>query len=94
MQLKMLAQFLVFLSFSFVIAQKEVKVEGTVVEDGTNIPLEYATITFKSKSDNKIVTGGITDSEGKFSIEVPSGTYTISVEYISYKTKTYADKTL
>ena len=94
MQLKMLAQFLVFLSFSFVIAQKEVKVEGTVVEDGTTIPLEYATITFKSKSDNKIVTGGITDSEGKFSIEVPSGTYTISVEYISYKTKTYADKTL
>lgn len=94
MQLKMLAQFLVFFSFSLVIAQKEIKVEGTVVEDGTNIPLEYATITFKSKPDNKIVTGGITDSEGKFSVEVPTGTYTISVEYISYKTKTYTDKTI
>lgn len=85
--------FLVFTIFT-VNAQKEVKIEGTVLEDGTKIPLEYATITFKTKPDNKIVTGGITDAEGKFSIDVPTGTYDISVEYISYKTKTYSDKTL
>lgn len=80
------------LSLSF--AQKEIKIEGKVLEEGTNIPLEYATITLKSPTDNKVVTGGITDTDGKFSIEVPSGTYNIYVEYISYVTKEYLNKTL
>ncbi|WP_299526144.1 TonB-dependent receptor [Winogradskyella sp.] len=77
-----------------VYAQKEVKIEGKVIEEGTNVPLEYATITFKRVSDNKVVTGGITDTEGKFSIEVPVGNYNIAVEYISYKTKTYNNKAI
>lgn len=80
------------LSLSF--AQKEIKIEGKVVEEGTNIPLEYATITLKTTTDNKVVTGGITDIDGKFSIEVASGTYNIYVEYISYVTKEYLNKTL
>ena len=79
-------------NFSF--AQKEIKVEGTVVEQGSNIPLEYATITFKSKPDNKVVNGGITDEKGKFKVEIPAGTYDISVEYISYKSKNYYDKSI
>jgi hypothetical protein len=84
--------FLIFaLHLSF--AQKDLKIEGIVVEQDSNIPLEYATITFKTKSD-KVVTGGITDSKGRFSIEAPPGTYNISVEYISYKTKYYNDKVI
>lgn len=87
---------LLFLLFTFTIAnaQKEVTIEGVVVEEGSNIPLEYATITFKTEPANKIVTGGITDIKGKFSVEVPIGTYNISVEYISYKTKNYPNKTI
>ncbi|MDP5081598.1 MAG: TonB-dependent receptor [Winogradskyella sp.] len=83
-----------FLIFNLAFAQNKVKVEGIVLEQGSNIPLEYATITFKEKPDNKIVAGDITNSEGKFSIEVSVGTYDISVEYISYKTKNYFDKTI
>ncbi len=75
-------------------AQKEVKVEGKVVEEGSNYPLEYATITFKTVADNKVVTGGITDQNGQFSIPVPVGTYNIAVEYISYKAKTYDNKAI
>lgn len=74
--------------------QKDITVSGKVIETDTSIPLEYATITFKTTSDNSIVTGGITDTEGNFSIEVPAGTYNIYVEYISYKTKEYLNKTL
>ena len=75
-------------------AQKDIKVEGKVVEEGSNIPLEYATVTFKSKPDNTVVDGGITDANGYFSVEIPSGTYDISVEYISYKAKNYLNKTI
>ena len=80
------------LSLSF--SQNDIKIEGKVIEEGTNIPLEYATVTLKTITDNKVVTGGITDIEGKFSFEVPSGTYNIYVEYISYTTKEYLNKTL
>ena len=70
------------------------KVEGTVIEEGSKAPLEYATITFKSQSEHKTVMGGITDSKGKFSIKVPVGMYDISVEFLSYKTKTYLGKSI
>lgn len=73
---------------------KTITVSGTVMDSDVNAPLEYATISFFSKTENKIVNGGITDLEGKFSIDIQPGTYDISVEYISYKTKTYKDKVL
>ncbi|MFC0604366.1 TonB-dependent receptor domain-containing protein [Winogradskyella pulchriflava] len=93
--MKISLPFLILLSFfNLSFSQNDIKVEGTVVEQDTNIPLEYATITFKTKPDNKIVDGGITDSKGNFKVELPAGTYDISVEYISYKTKNYFDKNI
>jgi outer membrane receptor protein involved in Fe transport len=79
---------------SFIFAQTEVTVTGTVLDKDVNQPLEYATIVFFSKKENKIITGGITDASGNFSITVPSGTYDVSVEYISYKTKSIPNKVL
>lgn len=71
---------------------KDVKVSGRVIEAETQQPLEYATIVFFSKRDNKIVTGGITDIKGDFNIPVPKGLYDVSIEYISYKTKVLPNK--
>ncbi len=87
---------ILLLSFNSIVAQtpNEITVSGIVMDSEVNLPLEYATVAFFSKKENKIVTGGITDSEGKFSINVPAGTYNISVEYISYEKKTYYDKSL
>jgi hypothetical protein len=73
---------------------RDVTITGKVIDKDVNLPLEYATIAFFSKKENKIVGGGITDPEGNFSIQIPSGTYDISVEYISYKTKTIPNRTL
>lgn len=82
------------LTSNLISAQDEVSVTGVVMDKDVNQPLEYATIAFFSKSENRIVTGGITDLEGKFNIKVPKGTYDISIEYISYTTKTIPNKTL
>ncbi|WP_298757337.1 TonB-dependent receptor [uncultured Psychroserpens sp.] len=94
MKLKLLS--LIFILFVSVIglAQNEVTISGTVIDAEDKAPLEYATVSFFSKTENKIITGGITDNKGIFKIEVPSGTYNVSVEYLSYKTKTYEDRTL
>jgi outer membrane receptor protein involved in Fe transport len=73
---------------------KEVTITGKVIEKETKVPLEYATIVVFSKKENKIVTGGITDAKGQFSIPVPTGTYDIRIEYISFKTQTIEGKKL
>lgn len=86
--------FLTTFSF-FVLAQrpqnftpKPIKITGTVVDKDSGQPLEYATLILQSVRNPDEVTGGITDSNGKFEVEANSGMYTISVEYISYKTFT------
>ncbi len=73
---------------------KDITVSGKIIDNENQEPLEYATISFFSKKENKIITGGITNEKGKFSIVVPTGTYNVTIEYISYKTKTYYDKVL
>ena len=63
---------------------QEFTLTGVVLESETKEELEYATVTVLS-SDNIVVTGGLTNSKGKFSIPVKKGEYNLLVEYISYK---------
>ncbi|WP_033958126.1 TonB-dependent receptor domain-containing protein [Psychroserpens jangbogonensis] len=90
MKLKLTLLLLLITAISF--AQKEVIITGKVIDAEENFPLEYATISFINKTANTVVTGGITDLDGKFEIVVPSGIYDVKIEYLSYKTKTYSDK--
>tara|TARA_R110002072_G_scaffold16233_3_gene63945 strand:+ start:142060 stop:144516 length:2457 start_codon:yes stop_codon:yes gene_type:complete len=83
--MKILTSLLALLFSSFLIAQNTVIAEGKVLEQGTNYPLEYATVSFIDAS-GKTVTGGITDLDGNYAIEVDAGTYTVKYEFISYKT--------
>ena len=76
------------ISHSFVMGQKNLNsilVSGKIIETQTNLPLEYATITFFSRVENKVKGGGITDPDGNFSIPIPQGTYDVSVEYFSFE---------
>ena len=83
--MKILTSLLALLFSSFLIAQNTVIADGKVLEQGTNYPLEYATVSFIDAS-GKTVTGGITDLDGNYAIEVDAGTYTVRYEFISYKT--------
>ncbi|MBC8769983.1 TonB-dependent receptor [Arenibacter sp. BSSL-BM3] len=65
--------------------QEPIKITGTVLEQGTDEPLEYSTLVLQSVRNPEKVTGGITDASGKFEVEAAPGNYNISVEYISYK---------
>lgn len=73
--------------------KKDVNVKGLILEEGTNYPLEYSTVSFINKQ-GKTVTGGITDTEGKYSIDVPPGIYTVKFEFISYKSKELKNQNL
>jgi outer membrane receptor protein involved in Fe transport len=62
-----------------------VVVSGQLIEEASEQPLEYATVTFFSKRENKMVGGSITDLQGKFNLRVPRGVYDISFDYFSFK---------
>ncbi len=68
--------------------KKIAQISGFIIEAASGEPLEYATIIFTPNKGENLV-GGITDSKGKFKIEVPEGVYKMSVEFISFQTKTY-----
>ncbi|UMY65622.1 MULTISPECIES: TonB-dependent receptor domain-containing protein [unclassified Flavobacterium] len=67
-------------------AQKTSSVTGTVT-DKTKQPLSYVTISLKL--DGKIVTGGITDDNGKFEIpNLEPKAYTVDIQFMGFKTQT------
>ena len=65
--------------------QEPIKITGTVLDQETDQPLEYATLVLQNVRNPDKVTGGITDANGKFEVETAPGNYNVSVEYISYK---------
>ena len=86
---------LIFTSLSFAQQRPEVKkvtISGTILEKGTNIPLEYATVVLQNVKNPEIVTGGVTDIDGKFSFEVNAGEYNVRYEFISFKTVSVKNK--
>lgn len=67
---------------------------GTVLDQETNAPLEYATLVLQRVDDPNKITGGITDADGKFNVTATSGKYNIRVEFISYKPYVLSDRDL
>ncbi len=63
-----------------------IEITGIVVDADTGQPLEYATLILQSLRNTDRVTGGLTDENGKFSVNTFPGRYNVRVEYLSYKT--------
>ncbi|SFS31329.1 outer membrane beta-barrel protein [Lutibacter maritimus] len=70
---------------------QQYSITGIVLDAETKQPLEYATIVC-TPLNGKAITGGITDQNGKFDVQVAKGSYDISVEFISFKTKTFKNR--
>ncbi|MCK0156653.1 TonB-dependent receptor [Cellulophaga sp. F20128] len=73
---------------------KKIKITGTVVDQETGRPLEYATLILQSVVDPTILTGGITDEQGKFNVTADAGNYDIRIEFLSYKTYSLTNQSL
>ncbi|WP_044398096.1 TonB-dependent receptor domain-containing protein [Lacinutrix sp. Hel_I_90] len=86
--------FLLFFSLNLIAqnTQEEVTISGKILEESSKAPLEYATIIFDNKNDAKVITGGITNRNGEYAIQVQTGNYSVSIEYIGYKTVSLGDK--
>ena len=67
-------------------------ISGRVIDNDLKVPLEYSTVSITSVNDPSYLNGGVTDVNGNFAIEVPSGTYNIKIEFISYESKTFNNR--
>ena len=87
---------LLLLSFmigSFAFAQRpqnfqkpaKITLSGKVIDQETQQPLEYATITLKNAKFPDRLQGGITNEEGIFNFDIFPGRYTVTTEYISFE---------
>ncbi|GLB48965.1 TonB-dependent receptor domain-containing protein [Neptunitalea lumnitzerae] len=60
-------------------------IKGTIIDQTSKQPIPYATVTVKSKSDQQIITGVVTDDKGDFEIKnLEDGAYTLDIQFIGF----------
>lgn len=84
---------LFFLAIGLHLNAQKITVIGKVVEAESTNSLEFATVIL-APTNGGSVEGGVTDSEGNFSIDVKRGSYSITVEFLSFESLTLNEKNL
>ncbi|MFV8339342.1 outer membrane beta-barrel protein [Flavobacterium sp. LB3P21] len=68
---------------------KPVTVSGSIKDKTTKLPLPFVNVALKTEKDAALITGTITNEEGRFSLSnIKSGNYILELSFIGYKTKT------
>ncbi|MAU59087.1 MAG: TonB-dependent receptor [Flavobacteriaceae bacterium] len=73
---------------------KKITISGNVLDQETNQPLEYATITLKNIRFPDRIQGGISNENGRFDLEIFPGKYNVSIEYIGFNPIKYEGKVI
>ena len=67
---------------------KPVTVSGSIKDKTTKLPLPFVNVALKTEKDAALITGTITNEEGRFSLaNIKSGNYILEFSFIGYKTK-------
>jgi outer membrane receptor protein involved in Fe transport len=74
-----------------VIAQDESQqgptITGSIIDQQNN-PVPYGNVAVHSENDSTLITGGVSDAEGKFIVPVKPGQYFVKISFLSYDEKT------
>jgi iron complex outermembrane recepter protein len=62
-----------------------INIKGKVTDAESARPLEFANIALLNPADSSLVTGGMTDLDGRFSFDAESGAYILRVGFMGYK---------
>ncbi len=86
--MKFFQSLLVFLFCSVAIfGQKNLSVTGTIVDDTSKEPVDFATVSLLNAKDSSFVSGAVSDEKGIFTLRGASkGQYLVNVIYVGYKT--------
>jgi outer membrane receptor protein involved in Fe transport len=76
----------VFLAGAIAQAQVTATISGRVLAQDTDGPLPYATVVLEVLPDSQLVTGAISDDDGRFSLAgIASGDYLVTVSFVGYQ---------
>ena len=65
---------------------------GKVQDLQSGVPIEFATISLLAFDQDKVITGGVTDSKGRFRItEIPVGRFRAQISFMGYTSATVDD---
>lgn len=71
------------------------RITGRILDSLSQSPVEYATITLHVAGITRPVNGATTNNKGVFTIDdLPSGSYTLTVEFIGYQSRSFDAITL
>ena len=71
---------------AFAARQAMTELSGTVI-DASGAPVEFAT-AFLTNTEGAVVNGGTAGADGRFTLNAPYGTYTLTVSLVGYKDAT------
>lgn len=71
--------------------EKKISISGKVLEKGSKVAIEYATVSFKNTTTKEFF-GAMTDATGTFTFEITPGEYSGEIELMSYKKTIIAAK--
>jgi outer membrane receptor protein involved in Fe transport len=89
--------FILFFLVSFLYAQSgsdRVEITGTLLEAESDEPLPFATVILYSSTDSSMITNALTESDGRFSLQIPPGSYYAEINYIGFDDKIIPDITV
>lgn len=61
---------------------------GKIVDQDTELPLDYATVSLYRLRDSTLIAGNVSDFKGEFTIKAPADTYYAVVDFLAYQTTT------
>lgn len=79
--------FILFLCVGSLFAQESITISGQLFDGETKAPLSFANVAVHNLDDNALVTGAMTDEDGRFNISgVGIGSYKLYFSFIGYST--------
>ena len=73
---------------------RSITISGTVLDEETGNPIDYATVMLQPVDSASDFTGGITDLNGAFNLKAEPGLYNIKIDFIAYKSYMLTNKQL
>ena len=67
--------------------QSEFPITGKVVQQGTDTPVEFATVMLMDPTTEQAIDGTSTELDGTFTITAPAGRYELEITFIGFQTE-------
>lgn len=65
-------------------AEQGVVITGSITDEQKN-PVPFGNVAVHNESDSVLVTGGVSDDQGKFNVPVKPGRYFVKISFLSYE---------